>query len=117
MKKAELVPADKRFHVLAAPLFEPVTYGGFLGQQYAGKMLVSLKPPCGHPLDDILCKLLPNWNRSVEELPNYLAMVFETDALLSALDRLDLAQSVDPVLTNTIRFWLRLRPARNADCC
>ena len=113
IKKAELVPADKRFHVLAAPFIESVTYGGFLGQQYAGQILVHLKPPCEHQVDDVLCELLPNWNRSVEELPKYLAMVFGRNTLLTALDRLDLQQSVDPVLTNTVRFWLRLPPAQD----
>ncbi|MBK8999538.1 MAG: hypothetical protein IPM35_27775 [Myxococcales bacterium] len=103
------IPEGDRFDALAEPFID-ATYGGFLAQQYAGSLLVAARPPCSRPVLEVLRTVLPKWNRSIEELPQYLRECFGQRILLTALDDLDREHSVDPALTQTMRFWLRGRP-------
>ena len=48
----------------------------WLAQEYAGQLLMKIKPRCPDELDYVLRRLLPKWDRSVEQLPWYLAEVF-----------------------------------------
>ena len=100
--------ADVQFDVLAQPFLHPPEYGNpYLAQEYAGRLLVEIAPPCTWPLDEVLRNLLPGWNRSVEEFAFYLASTFGRDVVLAALAPLDDAQQVERAKTDTVRFWLR----------
>lgn len=99
------VPPRSQFELLATAFFE----NDFLGQSYAGKLLVQLSPPCPHVLSQVLPQLLPGWNLSIEELPFYLANTFGQDALLAALEEVDAQRSPGYSKTRTVRYWLRAR--------
>jgi hypothetical protein len=113
-RQADRLPPEERFDLIARP-FVDLTYGGFLAQQYAGSLLSKLRPSCARSVIDVLLELLPNWDRSIEELPHYLEHVFGRDAVLSAVDDLDRRAIVDPVLTRTVRYWLRVPFERGTD--
>ena len=113
-RQADRLPPGERFNLITRP-FVDLTYGGFLAQQYAGSLLLKLRPSCARPVIDVLLELLPNWNRSIEELPHYLEHVFGCDAVLSAVDDVDRRAVVDPALTRTVRYWLRVRFESGSD--
>jgi hypothetical protein len=105
-RQAGKLPPEDRFDVVSRP-FVDLTYGGFLAQQYAGSLLLKLQPTCARPVMDVLLELLPNWNRSIEELPHYLEQFFGRDSVLTALDEIDRRGALDAVLTTAVRYWLR----------
>lgn len=100
------IPTWQQFDLLA-PAFLNDSY---IMQQYAGRLLVELKPPCVRPLAELLSSLLPRWNASVEQLPVYLASVFGLDSLHHALDALDAQRAQGSAKTKIVRYWLRLVP-------
>ena len=100
------VPTSDQFTVLA----QAFTDDHYLKQEYAGRILIQLNPPCGESLDDLLPRLLPGWNRSVEQLPRYLARAFGRDHVLAALDAIDSNLVPGDSKTNMVRYWLRVFP-------
>jgi hypothetical protein len=113
-RHAAMLPEAERFDVLTRAFVNP-KYGGFVAQQYSGSLLLRLQPPCTRPVVEVLSELLPNWNRSIEELPKYLERTFGRGALLSALDELDRQDVVDAAVLQTVRFWLRSATTGEAD--
>jgi hypothetical protein len=99
------LPPDDRADVLLQAFVAPPA-NAYLAQQYAGELLTRLRPPCPRPLTDLLRSVLPNWNRSVEQLPWYLADVFGSNAIVESLDEIDRRGTVDRVQTAAVRFWL-----------
>lgn len=106
VREVQRVPAVEQFDLLA-PAFVDDHY---LRQEYAGRILTLLNPPCAAPLEEVLRVVLPGWNLSVEQLPRYLARTFGRDAVLHALGALDARGEPGRSKTETIRYWLRLPP-------
>ncbi|WP_437933294.1 hypothetical protein [Sorangium sp. So ce341] len=79
----------------------------YLAQEYAGELLTRLRPPCSSPLTDLLRSVLPGWNRSIEQLPWYLADVFGSKAIVESLDEIDRCGTIDREQTIAVRFWLK----------
>jgi hypothetical protein len=77
------MPIEDRFDALAESFTDPPG-NAFLAQEYAGRLLMKINPPCPQDLYVVLRSLLPKWNRSVEELPWYLGRVFGDDAVVRA---------------------------------
>jgi len=102
----ELPPDGRLFPLLE--LFSDPPPNAYLAQEYAGQLLVRFKPPCPDPVDATLRRVLPRWDRSVEQLPLYLREVFGHEAVLSCLNRLA-DEGVDPEQLDTVRFWVRAR--------
>jgi hypothetical protein len=78
-------------------------YQHFIEQEYAGALLLHLRPPCPRTLEDVLVTLLDRWNFSVEQLPIYLAYAFgptEWDRCLSDLERHSPSRAVE-----VLRWW------------
>ena len=69
-------------------LFSDPPPNAYLAQEYAGQLLIRFKPPCPGPIDLILRRVLPRWDRSVEQLPLYLREVFGPEVVITCLDRL-----------------------------
>ena len=107
------MPDDALFDGLIAVFTEPSS-DAYAAQEYAGRLLEVMNPKPQAPLDDLLPRVLPSWNRSIEQLPAYLARAFGRDAVLDALERVDRASVVLPELTDTVRFWLRALPLSSA---
>ncbi|XXX72338.1 hypothetical protein WMF30_32290 [Sorangium sp. So ce134] len=104
------IPPDDRADVLLAPFADPPAEA-FLAQQYAGALLLKLRPPCSGPLAELLRRVLPRWNPSVEQLPWYLAGCFGRDAVIACLDALDESGEVNRSLIASARFWMTpIRP-------
>lgn len=100
------LPPDERSCVLLRAFVAPPA-NVYLAQQYAGELLARLRPPCSIPLTDLLRSVLPNWNRSVEQLPWYLADVFGSKAIVESLDEIDRCEGIDRAQTDAVRFWLK----------
>jgi hypothetical protein len=76
-------------------------------QEYAGLLLLQLEPPCNEPLPDLLRSVLPTWDRSVEQLPFYLAETFGRDAVLHAVAEPSVTAAIEQGQLEAVRFWLR----------
>lgn len=103
---------EERFDLLAEAFTGAESY---LLQQYAGLILDRTNPPCQHPLGEVLRRVLPQWNRSVEQLPRYLAAAFGRDGLLAGLAEVERSGAVDRAKTNAVRYWLRGRQRTRGD--
>ena len=100
------LPPEERLAPLLGVFVNPPP-DAYPSQEYAGQLLMQLKPQCPHPVDATLRQVLPRWNRSVEQLPLYLREVFGLDAVLGSLDRLA-DEGVDPHRLDTLRHWLNV---------
>ncbi len=83
-------------------------------QQFVGSLLLHLRPEPSGDLRPILNQVLVGWNRSVEEVPWYLALAFGEDAFLRALDEVHDETDDEEIRakTRTCRWWLQARRPR-----
>lgn len=81
----------------------------FVAQEYAGRILLALKPPCSRDIQDVIKRTLATWDLSVEQLPWYFSDVVGLEAVLRALDVLDaqVSSQQERDAIRTFRFWLR----------
>jgi hypothetical protein len=90
----------------------------FVDQEYAGRILLALKPPCSQDFQAVIKRTLSTWDVSVEQLPWYFSDVIGREAVLRVLDMLDTKecsrQERDAI--HPFRFWLSgTRGAENRD--
>lgn len=83
-------------------------------QEFVGSLLLHLRPRVDRQLGQFLGRLLHGWNRSVEEIPWYLALAFGEGTLLHELDRIDAEAKDEQILAKTraCRWWLKADPSR-----
>ena len=82
----------------------------FNDQQIAGTLLLELQPKCALGAKEVIERSLHQWNRSVEELPFYLARCFGRDTVLTVVDEIQHDPQLDDQAIEeleTYRFWLR----------
>ena len=110
-RKLEALPASERFGVLIRIFADSSrAQDAFGDQEYAGRLLVELRPSPHQPLDEIIRAVLPTWNVSVEQLPFFLADTFGADEVTRASFRLEAdypADSREQRSLDTIRWWVR----------
>jgi hypothetical protein len=83
----------------------------YLDQEYAGRLLLAVKPPCSQDIQSVIKRTLATWDLSIEELPFYFSDVFGAEAVLQALDALDRVDNSqqEKKAIRTFRFWLHAR--------
>ncbi|MCP4146133.1 MAG: hypothetical protein GY757_00145 [bacterium] len=80
---------------------------GFAAQDLAGKLLFELKPDTSRSLDEIIRNTLPNWDKSVEELPWYLALKFGESEFRKTLANIRAGADEGIMdLAKTFEWWL-----------
>jgi hypothetical protein len=80
----------------------------YLDQEYAGKLLLALKPPCSSDVAATIKQILPTWDYSIEQLPWYFEAVVGREVVLRALDTLRQCSSEEEQRAiETFRYWLR----------
>ncbi len=80
-------------------------------QSTAGDFLVDLNPSCPISAVEFLRTTLPNWNRSVEQLPFYIENQFGREATIEAIESLEADPEISESLStklSTCRYWLRV---------
>lgn len=110
-RKLEALPSSERFSVLIRIFADDSrAQDAFGDQEYAGRLLVDLRPSPRQPLDEIIRAVLPTWNVSVEQLPLFLADTFGADEVTSTSSRLMAdypSDSREQRSLDTIRWWIR----------
>jgi hypothetical protein len=83
----------------------------YLDQEYAGRLLLSLKLPSPLDAQGVIKRTLPTWELSVEQLPMYFEAAMGREAVLQALDMLGSQGSSEQEqrAIETFRFWLHAR--------
>jgi hypothetical protein len=83
----------------------------FLDQEYAGKLLWSIKPPCAKEPVDTIRAVLRNYDFSIEELPWYFAEIYGQETVVEVLNRLkqEKLSEKEQVSVKTFLFWLRTK--------
>jgi hypothetical protein len=83
----------------------------YLDQEYAGRLLLSLKLPSPLDAQAVIKRTLPTWDLSVEQLPMYFEAAMGREAVLQALDMLGSQGSSEQEqrAIETFRFWLHAR--------
>ena len=105
------IGADEAYAALREILVtsSPDSYGE---QEYAGRLLLDISPPCrGDPIDTV-SEILPRYNLSVEQIPWYFAGALGRDDLLCVLGDLDdtLADAHAIRACRTWQWWLKKDP-------
>jgi len=80
-------------------------------QEYAGRLLYDLRPPCPLPLPDAVKATLAEYAPDVEQLPFYFAAVFGRDALGAALSGLEAGPLTERERRSLDAFQFYLRHA------
>ena len=91
---------------------EPAPLGS-AAQEVAGRLLAELKPKGSLELKSLLRAALPRYELSVEQFPQYLAVLCGSSAMLSAFQEIEhepLSEAERRAL-QTMKFWLRNFPA------
>jgi hypothetical protein len=103
------LPSDQCFAVLAEPFAKdaPQRVAGD-AQEYAGRLLLRLKPAPPHDATTTIRLLLSNWDVSVEQVPWYLEATIGRDALLERLSEMQRRSELTEDRSETVRFWLRV---------
>lgn len=104
VRDIQRVSPERQFDVLAQAFFSD----HYLKQEYVGTILLQVNPPCFQSLNELLPRLLPGWNLSIEQLPRYLTGVFGLAAVSDAIDEVDANGASDHTKTKTVRYWLRI---------
>lgn len=76
-------------------------------QEYAGRLLLRLKPMSPYDVGTTLRLLLLKWDVSVEQIPWYLEATLGTNRLLEGLAELQGSELSEQV-ADTVKFWLRV---------
>ncbi len=81
----------------------------YLDQEYAGRLLLALKPPCPLDIEATIKRVLPTWDYSVEQLPQYFDAAVGRERVLQALDALRsrCTSEEEQRAIETFRWWLR----------
>ena len=101
-------PVDEVFSALIE-VFRSADRPYNLHQEYAGRLLLALKPPCPFDIEATIKRVLPTWDYSVEQLPQYFDAAVGRERVLQALDALRsrCASEEEQRAIETFRYWLR----------
>jgi hypothetical protein len=104
-------PGDEVFDALIGVFCKADRKDGYGAQEYAGRILIAVKPPCSRDIQDVIKRTLATWDLSVEQLPWYFSDVAGLEAVLRALDGLDtqVSSKQEQDAIRTFRFWLGAR--------
>jgi hypothetical protein len=104
-------PGDEVFNALIG-VFRSADrpHNRWLDQEYAGRLLLTLKPPCPLDIEATIKRILPTWDYSVEQLPQYFDAAVGRERVLQALDALRSCCSSEEEqrAIKTFRYWLRV---------
>lgn len=109
---AELGKCEAR-EVLAGLLLvfsssDPATDATYVKQELAGRLLAKLAPRGPIDLAQVLRAVLPGYNLSIEQVPQYLAMRCGKDAVVRELRHIETNEATSRVgvAARTMRWWL-----------
>jgi hypothetical protein len=103
-------PGDEVFNALIGVFRSADRPPHYLDQEYAGRLLLALKPPCPLDIAATIKRVLPTWDYSVEQLPQYFDAAVGRERVLQALDALRSCCSSEEEqrAIETFRYWLRV---------
>jgi hypothetical protein len=105
-------PAVEAFEALIGVFFDANRPDSrYLDQEYAGRLLLSLKLPSPLDAQAVIKRTLPTWDLSVEQLPMYFEAAMGREDVVQALDMLGSQGSSEQEqrAIETFRFWLHAR--------
>jgi hypothetical protein len=83
----------------------------FQDQEFSGKVLEKLKPKSKIDATFLLKKVLKNWDKSVEQLPNWFKENYGPDGIMRAI--LDIENSgisdIEKDKINAMKYWLQIK--------
>jgi hypothetical protein len=81
-------------------------------QEFAGKVLQIINPKSQRDIKEILLRVLPNWDKSVEQFPFWLRENYGMEKLKQSFAELELT-AIEKDKLETIKWWLQLNePSR-----
>ena len=84
----------------------------FKEQTFTGNLLKELNPLANIDLENILKRVLPNYDPSIEELPFYLCDNFGKDEVIKKLNEIDTKDSDILRSIKTFKYWLKAYPLK-----
>ena len=97
------------FSVLAEPFVEGSAQSERgNAQEYAGRLLLRLKPEPPYDAKETTRVLLSHWDVSVEQVPWYLETVLGEVGLRESLVELERDAEISGHVADSVRFWLRV---------
>jgi hypothetical protein len=79
-------------------------------QEFAGKVLESINPKSQKDLEEVLLRVLKNWDKSVEQFPFWLRDNYGIEKLKETFAKLELTD-IEMDKLKTIKWWLHLSDA------
>ncbi len=101
-------PEEVFYGLLAVFIECPIDERWFQRQELAGRLLEKTKPSYHFELESTLRAVLPNYNASVEQLPQHFARIHGISAVVATLDKVerDNLTGREQTCIKTMRWWL-----------
>lgn len=105
---AQCAPAETLAGLLLVFERSVVGSANYPKQELAGRLLAMIKPKAGLSIGPTLRAVLPAYDPSIEQLPQYLAQVVGRDAVLAELRTIEAEEvaSRTSAAARTMRWWL-----------
>lgn len=81
----------------------------FVDQEFAGKVLFSIKPNSKNDSKELLKRTLKNWDKSIEQLPIWFAEIYGSNVIMSSLSDIENSgiSDLEKDKINTMKYWIR----------
>ena len=83
----------------------------FIDQEFSGKVLENIKPKSKNNATGLLKRVLKNWDKSIEQLPNWFKENYGLSGIMTALSDLENSNisDIEKDKINTMKYWMRNR--------
>lgn len=81
----------------------------FIDQEFSGKILENIKPKSKNDATGLLKRVLKNWDKSIEQLPNWFKENYGLNGIMTALSDLENSNIsyIEKDKINTMKYWIR----------
>ena len=81
----------------------------FIDQEFSGKVLENIKPKSKKDATGLLKRVLKNWDKSVEQLPNWFKENYGPDGIMRALQDIENSgiSNLEKDKISTMKYWIK----------
>lgn len=81
----------------------------FIDQEFSGKVLENIKPKSKNDATGLLKRVLKNWDKSLEQLPNWFKENYGPDGIMRALQDIENSgiSNLEKDKISTMKFWIK----------
>jgi hypothetical protein len=81
----------------------------YIDQEFSGKVLENIKPKSINDATGLLKRVLKNWDKSIEQLPNWFKENYGRDRIMRALQDIENSgiSNLEKDKISTMKYWIK----------